>query len=90
MPSPKSGTVTQDVAKTVGEFKGGRVEYRADAFGSIHVPVGRLSWDAERLVENVQAFLDHIVSVRPPTVKGVYLLRAALSSTMGPGIKLAV
>ncbi len=90
MPSPKSGTVTQDVATAVTEFRGGRVEYRADGNGNIHVPVGRVSWDADRLVENVQAFIDHMLSVRPAAVKGVFLQRAAISSTMGPGLRLAV
>lgn len=90
MPSPKSGTVTKDVAQTVSEFLGGRVEYRADSFGNIHVPVGRVSWDVERITENVEAFIGHIVSVRPAAVKGVYLQRAALSTTMGPGLHLAV
>jgi large subunit ribosomal protein L1 len=90
MPSPKSGTVTQDVVGAVREFQGGRVEFRADSFGNIHVPVGRASWDAERLADNVQAFIDHILSVRPSTVKGIYLKSAAVSTTMGPGFKLAV
>ena len=90
MPSPKSGTVVQDVVRAVREFQGGRVEFRADAFGNIHVPVGRISWPAEKLVENIQAFLDHILSIRPPSVKGVFLQRAAVSTTMGPGLRLAV
>ncbi len=90
MPSPKSGTVTADVAQAVSEFKGGRVEYRADMFGNIHVPVGRVSWDADRVVENVEAFIGHILSVRPSAVKGIYLERVALSATMGPGLRLTV
>ncbi len=90
MPSPKSGTVTADVAQAVAEFMGGRVEYRADSFGNIHVPVGRVSWEADRIVENVEAFIGHILSVRPSAVKGIYLQRAALSTTMGPGLRLAV
>ncbi len=90
MPTPKNGTVTQDVVTAVREFQGGRVEYRADAFGNIHVPVGRVSWDADRLVENVQAFLDHIQGARPAAVKGVYIQGAAVSSTMGPGLRLTV
>jgi large subunit ribosomal protein L1 len=90
MPTPKNGTVTQDVVTAVREFQGGRVEFRADAFGNIHVPVGRVSWPLERVVENVQAFLDHMRSVRPSSVKGVYIQRAALSTTMGPGLRLAV
>ena len=90
MPSPKNGTVTADVVTAVREFQGGRIEYRADEFGNIHVGAGRASWDADRLTENIQAFLDHLVSVRPATVKGVFILRAALSTTMGPGLRLAV
>jgi len=90
MPSPKSGTVVQDVVRAVREFQGGRVEFRADAFGNIHVPVGRVSWPAEKLVENIQAFLDHILSIRPSSVKGVFLQRAAVSTTMGPGLRLAI
>jgi len=90
MPSPKNGTVTPDIVTAVKEFQGGRIEYRADEFGNIHVAAGRASWDADRLTENVQAFLNHIQSVRPATVKGIYMERAALSTTMGPGLKLAV
>ena len=90
MPSRKGGTVTTDVAETVRDFKGGRIEYRADMFGNIHVPVGRVSWDVGRVVENVEAFVGHILSVRPSTVKGIYFERAALSTTMGPGLRLAV
>lgn len=90
MPTPKNGTVTQDVVTAVREFQGGRVEYRADQFGNIHVPVGRASWDAERLVENARAFIDHIQASRPASVKGVFIQSAAVSSTMGPGLGLAV
>ncbi len=90
MPSPKNGTVTPEVVTAVSEFQGGRIEYRADEFGGIHVPAGRASWDADRLAENIQAFLDHLQSVRPATVKGIYIQRAALSTTMGPGLRLAV
>lgn len=90
MPTPKNGTVTQEVVTAVREFQGGRVEYRADQFGNIHVPVGRASWDAERLVENAQAFIDHLRASRPASVKGVFIQSAAMSSTMGPGLALAV
>jgi len=90
MPSPKSGTVTQDVVAAVKEFQGGRVEFRADAFGNIHVPVGRVTWDADRVVQNVEAFLAHINGVKPSSVKGIFMQKAALSSTMGPGLRLAV
>lgn len=90
MPTPKNGTVTTDVVQAVREFQGGRVEYRADAFGNIHVPVGRVSWPPERIAENAQAFMEHILSVRPPSARGIYLQKAALSTTMGPGLRLAV
>ena len=90
MPSPKSGTVTADVARAVREFQGGRVEYRADAFGNIHVPAGRAGWAVDQLVENIQAFIEHILSHRPQTVKGIFLQRAAISTTMGPGLRLTV
>ncbi len=90
MPSPKTGTVTQDVLTAVKEFQGGRVEYRADSFGNIHVPVGRASWDAAGLAENVNAFVEHIRAARPAAVKGVYMKSATLSTTMGPGLRLAI
>jgi len=90
MPSPKNGTVTPDIVTAVREFQGGRIEYRADEFGNVHVAAGRASWDADRLTENIQAFLDHLRSVRPATVKGIFIERAAISTTMGPGLRLAV
>jgi large subunit ribosomal protein L1 len=90
MPSPKSGTVTPDVVTAVKEFQGGRVEFRADAFGNIHVAVGRASWDVAKVADNVKAFIDHINSVKPASVKGIFLHKAAVSTTMGPGLKLAV
>jgi len=90
MPSPKSGSVTPDVVKAVQEFKAGKIEFRNDDFGNIHVPVGKLSFAQEDLISNVQALLDHIAAMRPQTVKGIYLQKASLSSTMGPGVRLAV
>ena len=90
IPTREFGTVTPEVVKAVREFQGGRVEFRADAFGNLHVPVGRASWEAEKLAENAQAFVDHIIGIRPSSVKGIFLARAALSTTMGPGVKLAV
>ena len=90
MPSPKAGTVTKDVAKTVAEFVGGKVEYRNDDGGNIHVPVGKLSFSADDLVTNIEALIKHIEGCRPAAVKGNFVENVALSSTMGPGIKLNV
>jgi large subunit ribosomal protein L1 len=88
MPNPKTGTVTTDVGKTVGEFKGGKVEYRTDRFGNVHVPVGKLSFPVESLVRNYGAVLDEIQKAKPPSAKGKYLKGITISSTMGPGVKI--
>jgi len=90
MPSPKSGTVTPDVAKAVQEFKAGKIEFRNDSFGNIHVTVGKLSFAKEDLHANIKAMLDHVISLRPQAVKGNYFRKATLTSTMGPGLRLAV
>jgi large subunit ribosomal protein L1 len=90
MPSPKSGTVTENVALAVKEFSGGKIEFRNDAGGNVHAPVGKISFEEDKLAGNIQAFVDHILSLRPATAKGTYLQKAAVSSTMGPGIELAV
>ncbi len=90
MPSPKSGTVTPDVAKAVKEFQAGKIEFRNDQYGNLHVLVGKASFDEGQLIENVRAMLDHIQSIRPQAVKGTYLTKAVLTTTMGPGIRLAV
>jgi large subunit ribosomal protein L1 len=90
MPSPKSGTVTTDVAKAVQEFKAGKIEFRNDTFGNIHVVVGKLSFSKEDLAANVQAMVAHVISLRPQAVKGNYFRKATLTSTMGPGVRLAV
>ncbi len=90
MPSPKSGTVTPNVAQAVKEFKVGRIEYRTDAQGNVHAPVGKLSFSNEDLKANIQAFIDHIRSARPSSAKGQYMKSVTLASTMGPGIRLAV
>jgi large subunit ribosomal protein L1 len=90
MPSPKSGTVTTDVAKAVQEFRAGKIEFRNDTFGNIHVVVGKLSFNKEDLAANVKAMIDHIVSLRPHAVKGNYFRKATLTSTMGPGLRLSV
>lgn len=90
MPSPRAGTVTPDVAKTVEEYKAGKVEFRNDKGGNIHAIVGKLSFDSAKLSENVQAFVDRIVSLKPSAVKGVYVKSVHLSATMSPSVRLAV
>jgi len=88
MPNPKTGTVTTDVAKAVAEFKGGKVEYRTDRYGNVHVPVGKVSFAAPELMANVAAVLEELHRVKPAASKGKYVRRVTLSSTMGPGIKV--
>jgi large subunit ribosomal protein L1 len=88
MPNPKTGTVTPDVAKAVGEFKGGKVEYRTDRYGNVHVPLGKASFVPDALIENFRAVLDELQRAKPASAKGRYLKRIAVSSTMGPGIKI--
>ena len=90
MPTPKTGTVSPEVGNAVREFQAGKVEYRNDTFGNVHVRVGKLSFARDDLATNVRAMLDHILAVRPASVKGVYLQKAYLSSTMGPGLRLAI
>jgi large subunit ribosomal protein L1 len=85
MPSPKSGTVTADVAAAVREFKAGKVEFRTDAGGNVHAPVGKRSFKAEDLEANLRAFLDHLIAMRPPAVKGQFVRKVSVSTTMGPG-----
>jgi large subunit ribosomal protein L1 len=89
MPSPRAGTVTPDVAKVVGEYKAGKVEFRNDNAGIVHAVVGKLSFDAAKLKENIQAFIKHIDGLKPNTVKGVYMKGVALSATMSPGVHVA-
>lgn len=86
MPNPKSGTVTKDIGKTVTEFKAGRVEYRNDRYGNVHVPIGRVSFDEEQLLANLAAVSDEILRSRPPAAKGRFVRKVTLSSTMGPGV----
>ena len=88
MPNPKTGTVTPDTAKAVGEFKGGKVEYRTDRNGNVHVVLGRASFDAEALVRNFDAVIDELVKVKPSAAKGRYLRKITVSSTMGPGVRV--
>jgi len=89
MPSPRAGTVTRDVAAAVKEYKAGKVEFRNDKGGVVHARVGKLSFDAKQLQENVQAFLDRIAAMKPLTVKGTYVLSVFLSGTMSPGVRIA-
>ena len=88
MPNPKTGTVTADVAKAVTEVKGGRVEYRTDKFGNVHVPVGKVSFDKKALLNNVRAVLDELARAKPAASKGKYVRSVTMSSTMGPGVKI--
>jgi len=88
MPNPKSGTVTQDVAKAIEDIKAGKVEFRVDKTGIVHAPLGKLSFETEKLCENTTALLSAIVRAKPATAKGKYVLGISLSSTMGPGLKL--
>ena len=88
MPNPKTGTVTTDVAKAVAEFKGGRVEYRTDKFGNIHVPLGKASFERADLSVNFKAVLDELNRAKPSAAKGKYIRGIAVSSTMGPGVRV--
>ncbi len=89
MPSPKSGTVVQDIPAAVKEFAAGKVEYRNDSGGNLHVPVGKLSFDDEKLAENVQAFIAHVKRIKPATSKGVYMKKTCLTATMTPSVQIA-
>ncbi|MBL8769636.1 MAG: 50S ribosomal protein L1, partial [Planctomycetes bacterium] len=86
MPSPKSGTVTPDLVKAVTEFRAGKIEFRADAYGNVHAPVGKLSFDAAALQENVMALVDMILHMKPAASKGKYVNKVAISTTMGPSL----
>jgi large subunit ribosomal protein L1 len=88
MPSPKAGTVTVDIEKTGKEYKAGKVEFRNDKGGIVHGAVGKLSFEADKLVENIQRFIDYVVSLKPATVKGVYVKSIAISATMSPGVRV--
>jgi large subunit ribosomal protein L1 len=88
MPNPKVGTVTFDLERAVKEIKAGKVEFRVEKAGIVHVPVGKVSFGFDRLLENIKALLEVILRAKPPTSKGVYLRSIALSTTMGPGIKI--
>jgi large subunit ribosomal protein L1 len=89
MPNPKTGTVTADVGKAVSEFKGGKVEYRTDRHGNVHVPIGKVSFSVESLTRNYGAVLDELVRAKPAAAKGRYIKAVSTSSTMGPGVKIS-
>lgn len=88
MPSPKNGTVTADVARAVGEFAAGKVEFRNDAGGNIHVVVGKQSFEKEKLVDNIDAFISHIKKIKPAAAKGTYIKKICISATMSPGVAI--
>ena len=88
MPSPKAGTVTQDVAKAVEEAKAGKIEYRLDKTNIIHCPIGKVSFGAEKVGENFKALLEAIVKAKPESAKGQYIKSCVVATTMGPGVKV--
>jgi large subunit ribosomal protein L1 len=90
MPNPKAGTVTADVAKAVKEIKAGKIEYRVDDAAICHAGIGKIRFSEQQILENAETLIKTLVSVKPAASKGVYLLSAFLSSTMGPGLKLDV
>jgi large subunit ribosomal protein L1 len=90
MPSPKNGTVTDDVLTAVAEFTAGKIEFRNDAGGNVHAVVGRQSFDKKKLTENIEAFINHIRRMKPASAKGVYIRKACLSATMSPAVEVSV
>jgi large subunit ribosomal protein L1 len=89
MPNPKSGTVTFDVARAIAEIKAGKVEFRTDKAGNIHVPIGKVSFDQSKLIDNFYAVIEALLKAKPPAAKGQYIRTVTVSSTMGPGVKVA-
>ncbi len=90
MPSPKNGTVTADIATAIAEFVAGKIEFRNDAGGNVHVVVGKQSFDATKLAENIEAFVSHIKKMKPTSAKGTYIKKMCLSATMSPGVEVQV
>jgi large subunit ribosomal protein L1 len=88
MPNPKTGTVTNDVGKAVGEFKAGKVEYRTDRHGNVHVPIGKVSFDTSALLANYEAVRDELLRAKPAAAKGRYMKAVSAASTMGPGVRV--
>ena len=89
MPNPRAGTVTPEIAKAVGEYKAGKVEFRNDSAGIVHAVVGKLSFDSSKLIENAQAMIDHIVALKPNTCKGTYMRGLTISATMSPSVRVS-
>lgn len=90
MPNPKLGTVTFDISRAVKELKAGKAEYKAEKAGIVHVPIGKVSFDNQKLLDNAKAVVDSIVKTKPATSKGKYLKKASISSTMGPGVRIDI
>jgi large subunit ribosomal protein L1 len=90
MPSPKNGTVTDDVITAVGEFTAGKIEFRNDTGGNVHAVVGKQSFDKKKLIENIEAFVNHIKKAKPTSAKGTYIKKACISATMSPSVQIAV
>ena len=90
MPSPKSGTVTNDIQNAVKEFKEGKIEYRTDSGGNVHVPVGKTSFSDEDLVENIKSFIKHIIRNKPPAAKGTFVQKIFISSSISPSVRVAL
>ena len=90
IPSPRAGTVTPDVTRVVGEYKAGKIEFRNDAGGNVHAVVGRLSFEANQLEDNINEFINHIDSLKPATIKGTYVKGISVCAAMSPGIEVAI
>jgi large subunit ribosomal protein L1 len=90
MPSPRAGTVTMDVTKTIGEYKAGKVEFRTDKAGIVHAITGKINFEAQQLVENIDAFVQYVNQLKPAAVKGQYIKSVTISATMSPGVKVAM
>jgi large subunit ribosomal protein L1 len=90
MPSPKNGTVTADVVTAVGEFAAGKIEFRNDSGGNVHAVVGKQSFDTKKLIDNIEAFVDHIKKMKPSSAKGAYIKKMSLSATMSPGVNVSI
>ncbi len=90
MPNPKTGTVTMDVTKAVNEIKNGKIEYRVDKVGNIHAPIGRVSFDSDKLIENFRLLYSTLAKLKPATVKGVYMKNVTITSSMAPGVKVSI
>jgi large subunit ribosomal protein L1 len=88
MPNPKSGTVTMDIARAVKEIKAGKIEFRVDKTGILHATIGKVNFEAPKLVENINAFLQTVLRLKPATAKGQYVRSIAISTTMGPGVRI--